>query len=182
MLSFGQDSGVTCFLGNHMEFWSYQYPDFDITKQRCHVSLSRWKDYPNIMAAYGQLASRLEQSSLNVLWCVCKPEPENWKGDIEWHLEVPDWKWIIDAFVWGRIIGRKTVPQTLRDRWYGEGLEKGVSGSSYSAKKTEEYLARRAPQGGWWSELFIDDLNAEGANVLVEPPIPEKWVLGRRRV
>ena len=80
--------------------------------------------------------------------CVCRPEPECWLGNVEWKLDVANVDWIVDMYVWNRIIGNKTCPDSLWNQWTQEAIEAGDNAGNYREKMFDEYLSKPAPEGG----------------------------------
>jgi hypothetical protein len=176
-----------------MQLCTWQGPRHSLTSG--HVDLSRSEYYntvANVPAAYAELRKRLGTDQL--IWCYTRPEDHiKSEGDtrVPWVLDVPDDRIgrftddRVSNMILGIIIRR---PRSLYNEWLnsipvGQGIE-------YVRRKEAEYHARPAPNGDWWSVLFIDptelrlDDKDQLSSALLMHPIPEAWVLsigGKKR-
>ncbi len=169
-----------------MELWSWHKPEHFLTSGRVDLSRSEfYNTVENCKAAYDELANCLGTDQL--IWCYTRRNGDfssGWEPRVCWHLDVPDYGILrlTDDRVWNKILGRDMRrPDSLHRQWLrtipvGEGY-------AYLRRKEEEYHAQPAPNGDWWSVLFLerDDFRLEDgeqlASALILHPIPETWVV-----
>jgi hypothetical protein len=161
-----------------MRLWTLHTPGFSLTSGRVDHTLSHYYNtVPGAPAAYAELARQVGTDQ--IIWCCVRPRDRILDdGDVEWILDVPDDEilCIVDSFIWNKILGLKTYPRSLYFQWLDRApLEEGAR-VTYLEGQIEEYHSQRAPDGGWWSQLYITDVTnveeVEGANALLKHPIP----------
>jgi hypothetical protein len=163
-----------------MKLWSWHTTDFSLTSG--HVDHCRSKYYrkvPEIPSAYVQLFRLV--GTCQIIWCYGgRNGYQQLEGDtrVVWELDVPDDRVlaIIDNWVWERIIDSNVCPPDLREQWEYEAVQGNHDLDAYVEAKKHEYLSKPAPQGSWWTALFIQAIN-DDATVLLKHPIPDSWVL-----
>lgn len=164
-----------------MQLWTFHGSGFSLNSGAIDVRRSPYfVTYPNIRAAYEELGRRLGLNSYEIIWCHVRRDwnPLGYADCNEYELEVPPDKFlsIVDAFTWNKILGIKDAfPRSLYHKWRNEAPPERFG--DYIDQKRKEYNEQAPPAGGWWSQLFIADLNAEGATVLLKHPIPEAWII-----
>ncbi len=166
-----------------MKLWTWHGTDFSLTCGRVDHSLSQYYNcMPSIPPAYAELARRVGTDQ--IIWCYARPDPDEYEDlkQIKWVLDVSDDRIlaIISSPIWERIICTKALPPALREKWKCEAFQgKHDDSEAYIEEKSEEYFSQPPPEGGWWTDLFISDIGAEGARVLLKHPIPDSWVVHR---
>lgn len=167
--------------GPTVKLWTWHEPDFSLTSGRVDHSRSLfYRTMDTIPPAYSKLADHVGTDQ--IIWCYSKPgERIRIQGNscVEWGLNVPSDKIlaIIDTWVWERIIESGAFPPYLRDKWAWEAGQGDYETQPYIEEKVKEYLKQPPPKGDWWKSLFVDSINDGDTTVLVEHPIPRKWVL-----
>jgi hypothetical protein len=170
-----------------MKLWTWHEPDFSLVAGRVDLSRSMYHaTVPQAPKAYAELARRLGTDQ--IIWCYVR------RGEyhdlpqltrVEWALDVPDHGIlaITEAFIWNKILGLRTYPQSLYDKWLNDAPTDEAARDDYIAAQLAAYHSEPEPDGGWWSRLFISDAMAESATVLLRHPIPDSWILsvGRRK-
>ncbi len=164
-----------------MQLWTFQEPGFSLTSgQVDHARSEYYKTVSGVPNAYAQLAKRLGTDQ--IIWCYVRREEYHDLPHLtreEWALDVPEYDIlaIVDTFIWNRILGIETYPESLRHKWLEDAPLEEAARNAYIKQKIKDYHAQPEPDAGWWSRLFITDTTAEGATVLLKHPIPESWVV-----
>lgn len=169
-----------------MRLWTFQSPDFKLTSGTVKSQLSEYADQQNIMTAYAELHRRIGTNQ--IVWChVRNPQGGDRPiGKVCYLLDVPRAEVVlVNAYIWNRILGiRCELPPSLKERLWSEGIRlypHDVKGrEQYRKQEEESWYNQEPPAGGWWTALFIDNPEAEGANALVKHPLNTKWILGSR--
>ncbi len=161
-----------------MKLWTWHGTDFSLTSGCVDLSRSPYYHMPKYRFAHAELARRVGTDQ--IIWCYVRRTKHEERERIERVLKVPKDRLlrIIDSPIWERIIDG-AIPPDVREQWYCEARQRKLFFSDrekFIEKKEKEYSDQPPPKGGWWTKLFIDDITAEGAEVLLKHPIPDSWV------
>jgi len=163
-----------------MKLWTFHTPDFSLTSGSIDLDRSFDVSYvTGLREAYEELARHLGLERYEILWCHNREDfnRAGYRDRVEYKLDVPDDQFlcIVDSYIWNKIIGLDAYPTPLYFKWREEAAPNAIG--DYIEKKLAEYHSQPPPPGGWWSRLVIEDLDAEGACVLLRHPIPEAWIV-----
>ncbi len=172
--------------------WSWQTPDFYLTKGRVDHKLSHYyKCTPGVPESYKQLSKQLikrfklePERADQLVWCYTEPEMENGNTKVEWQLKVPEDRVIakVCSTAWHCIVccnggdrGRVgTPPDKFINVWRKVASDSGLKLDGLNREfynfwynKTNEEL---------WDALFLDKVCGECTNVLLRHPVEGKWV------
>jgi hypothetical protein len=167
--------------------WSFHAPDFSLFDGQVKPDLSGYRDDSQIMAAYAELKSRLGTDQ--IIWCYTRKDDfrETSRQMVEWALRVPLQNIVAfyDSVVWARIIGKTpcALPEDQRRQLRNDALRHFPNDPqrrrAYEDARTAEIWNKPAPDGGWWSKLFVDRPDRDGIDALISHPIDNSWLLGK---
>ncbi len=170
-----------------MRLYTWQGPDYSLVDDPLCLSKSEyWQNPPTagFQDGYRKLCSLLNVGGL--VWFCLRRDGCFWvprDRRVEWIVDVPDDRiWILDSYVWSRIIGERPGPaESLRRQWLYEAIslhpndpqaQREFEKAQYTA-----YQNQRPPEGGWWSRVILKAPNAELTQIVVAHPVARSWVV-----
>jgi hypothetical protein len=179
-------AGVHDGMNSDIRLWSFHEDgDFSLTEGRVEIARSRYyRSSPDIADAYHRLWEIVRTDQL--VWCYTKREDfkptsvRKW----EWALKVPRSAILrfIDGSVWNRIIRVNGFhpPRHLYFQWKREALAQfphdPPARDVLIQSKHDEYWNEPAPEGGWWSRLFVEGPGDGSIDALLRHPVNPGWV------
>lgn len=176
----------------NIKLWSWHEPElFSLTEGRVDWGQSAYfndETIPKVKQAYAELKRLLGTDQ--VIWCLTNDVHHDYKGapKVGWVLSVPEEKIfrILDTYAWEKLLGTKSYPHSLKQKWEEELPDHVKQGSKEYEDRIQQkldlYLSNETRQE-ILDRLFIETPYAkamkeyESITVLLKHPIPESWVL-----